>query len=119
MTSILNTVKEAILVGIDCTDFDNDIILHTNSVLAILTQLGVGPKEGYSITGASETWEDFMGSSKLLNTVKTYVTLKVRLIFDPPQTSATLESLKQLIAEYEWRINAAADPAFQPKEVPQ
>lgn len=113
MDSILISIKKLLGITADCTDFDADIIMHINSVLMVLKQIGVGPEEGYSITGDTETWADFFGELPNLPAIKSYVYLKVRLLFDPPQSSALLESTKQLVAELEWRLNADADEALQ------
>lgn len=110
MTSILNSVKK--LLGLTSEDhsFDVDILIHINTVFSILTQLGVGPEEGYSITGDTEEWSDYLEDNKLLEMVKSYMFLKVRLMFDPPQNSALIESINKYIAELEWRINVSVDP---------
>lgn len=116
MDSILLTVKQ--LLGVDpyCDHFDTEILVHTNSALMVLNQLGVGPPNGFVVTGNSETWSDFIGTSTDLEMVKTYVYVKVKLVFDPPQSSAAIESLKQLINEYEWRLNVQVDPGKTPSE---
>lgn len=108
--SILTSIKKLLGISEDYEHFDEDIIMHINSVLMILTQVGVGPEEGFSITGNYETWEDFLGSdiSKLM-AVRTYIYLKVKLLFDPPQSSAAIESINRLINEFEWRLNVAGD----------
>lgn len=108
--SILTSVKK--MLGIDeaYEHFDPDIIMHINSVLAILIQMGVGPSEGFSITGKDSTWSDFLGEDAAnLDGVKTYVYMKVRLIFDPPTSSAAIESMTRLASEFEWRLNVTAD----------
>lgn len=91
----------------DC--FDTDIILHINSVLMILTQLGVGPSEGFIITDKTATWEDFLKDTKKLESVKSYVYLKVKLLFDPPLSSAVMDATNSLIRELEWRLNVAGE----------
>lgn len=113
MESILTSIKK--LLGIDefCTHFDMDIIIHINSALMILTQLGIGPSGGFAITSNAETWTDFLGANKQIESVKTYVYLKVRSIFDPPQTSSVLEAINNQIKEFEWRLNVAVDPAIE------
>lgn len=114
MESILTSIKK--LLGIDeaYEHFDADLIMHINSVLMILTQLGVGPAEGYSISGSSETWSDFLGTDLIkLQSVKSYVYQKVRLMFDPPTGSALIESMNRMISELEWRLQVAADPVEQ------
>ena len=110
--SILQSVKKILGIMPDCTDFDDVLIMHINSVLMICTQLGVGPESGFAITGSNETWADFVGTGFGLNAVKSYVGLKVRLAFDPPQSSALIDYMTKLVAEYEWRLNANGDPAF-------
>lgn len=107
-TSILNSVKKSI--GIDPTyqQFDTDIVMHINSVFTVLNQLGIGPSTPYSISGATETWSNFFGESPELELVKSYVAMKVRLIFDPPQNGSLLQALKDQIAEFEWRVNVAS-----------
>lgn len=110
MDSILTSVKKMIGVHEDDTSFDVDIILAINSVFSILYQLGVGPKTSqFAITGASETWTDFMVDENV-EMVKNYVGLKVKMIFDPPTIGTLAEAYKNQIAEYEWRLNVAVDP---------
>lgn len=110
-TSILNSVKKLLQLSADDVSFDPDVILHINSALSTLTQLGIGPKEGFQIEGIEENWADFFGVNPTLNTVKTYIYLKVRLAFDPPQAAAHLEAIKQQIAEAEFRLNIAVEYA--------
>lgn len=113
--SILISVKK--LLGIDayCDHFDTDVLMHINSVLVILNQLGVGAP-GFVVTSNDETWADFLAGSTELEFVKTYVFMKVKLIFDPPQSSAAIESMNRVISELEWRINVAVDPGKTPTE---
>ena len=111
MDSILTSVKKMLGIPEDYDQFDMDIIMHINSVLMILTQLGVGPEEGYAISDKSDEWNEFIGEGKLLELVKSYVYLKVRLIFDPPQSSSIIEAMNRQISEFEWRINVAVDPS--------
>lgn len=110
MESILTSIKK--LLGIDESyeQFDTDIIIHINSALAILTQLGVGPSEGFIIENKNALWTDFVYGNNNLETIKSYVYLKVRLLFDPPSSSSAMESMKQLVSELEWRINVTVDP---------
>lgn len=107
--SILTSIKK--LLGIDAqyTSFDQDIIIHINSVIAILKQIGVG-NQNFSITGTTEKWSDYLGSETGLEEIKTYIYLKVRKIFDPPTSSAVASSFDELIKELEWRIFVATDP---------
>ena len=105
MDSILLTIKKGIGIDPSYEAFDPDIIMHINSVLFILTQEGIGPKEGFNITGQTETWEDFLGESDTkLSAVQSYVTLKTRLLFDPPQSGTLNEQITKLISELEWRL---------------
>ena len=105
MDSILLTIKKGIGIDPSYEAFDPDIIMHINSVLFILTQEGIGPKEGFNITGQDETWEDFLGeSSTKLSAVQSYITLKTRLLFDPPQSGTLNEQITKLISELEWRL---------------
>lgn len=103
--SILDSTKKVLGLEESDTSFDLDIVLHINSVLAILTQIGIGPVEGFTIEDSTPTWEAFVGTDKQLSFVKTYVYLKVRLVFDPPATSFAIDSFKEQIKELEWRLN--------------
>ena len=105
MDSILTSVKKIIGISEEDESFDTDLIMHINSVLMILNQLGVGPEDGFSITDKSAVWTDVIGDNKLIEATKTFVGLKVRLIFDPPTSSAVLDSINKTISELEWRIN--------------
>ena len=103
--SILKSTKKILSVGEADTSFDVDIMLHINSVLSILTQVGIGPANGYSIEDDTATWDTFIGTDPRLNLVKTYLYLKVRLMFDPPGTSYAIDAMEKQIAEFEWRLN--------------
>ena len=109
MDSILTSVKKIIGISEEDESFDTDLIMHINSVLMILNQLGVGPEDGFSITDKSAVWTDLIGDNKLIEAVKTFVGLKVRLIFDPPTSSAVLDSINKTISELEWRINVMVE----------
>lgn len=113
MNSILNSIKKLLGLHEEVTDFDTDIIIHINSVFMILNQLGVGPKEGFSIKDDSAEWSDYISEPNLIESVKSYIYLKVRLLFDPPQSSAHIESIKALVSELEWRLNVQVDPSRQ------
>jgi len=111
MESILNSIKKLLGGMTNVKDsegnyfFDDDLIIHINSVLNVLTQLGVGPSNGYCITDENDTWEDFIGSdSTLIQMVKTYVYLRVKQIFDPPSSSSVEKSSKEVMNELEHRI---------------
>ena len=110
MDSILTTIKK--LLGIDETDtsFDVDIIVHINSVIPALSQMGIGPKNGFIVLSNSEKWSDYIPSKDInLESVKTYIYLKVKLIFDPPANSTTVEAFKNSAAELEWRMMLAVE----------
>ena len=109
MDSILTSVKKIIGISEEDESFDTDLIMHINSVLMILNQLGVGPEDGFSITDKSAVWTDLIGDNKLIEATKTFVGLKVRLIFDPPTSSAVLDSINKTISELEWRINVMVE----------
>jgi len=107
--SILVAIKG--LVGIIPTDtnFDNEIIIHINSAFMALQQLGVGPSTGFYISSDEDTWGDILEDRKDLEAIKTYIYLKVRLVFDPPQNSFLVDSIKNMITELEFRINAQVE----------
>lgn len=111
MESILTSIKKALGIYEDDTSFDVDIIMHINTVFMILRQMGIGPANGYSIRDSYDTWYDYLGEDTLLESVKTYVALKVRLIFDPPASSAMMEAMNRTINELEWRLNDQVDYA--------
>lgn len=110
MDSILTSIKNLLGIIEECTDFDQIIIMHINSVFSILNQLGVGPDAGFRIEDDSAVWSDFIGNDPRLSDVKSFVYLKVRMLFDPPLSSAVAESMNRLASELEWRINVAVDP---------
>lgn len=110
MDSILTSTKKLLGITEEYEHFDPDIIMHINSVLAILTQLGVGDKNGFSIEDKTATWSDFMGSDPRVSFVKSFVALKVRLIFDPPQSSVVKDAIERTLSELEFRISVEVDP---------
>ena len=111
MESILTSIKKLLGPSAEDTHFDPDIIMHINTVLMDLNQIGVGPEEGFAITDKSETWDDFVPEASLakLEGIKSYIYLRVRLLFDPPTNSAVIESMNKQIDKLEWRINVAAE----------
>lgn len=109
--SILASVKKMLGISAEYEQFDADLIMHINSVFVILTQLGVGPSDGFTISDEFALWSDFLPDSKLFQSVKTYVYQKVKLIFDPPLTSSVVEAMNRSISEFEWRLNVAAENA--------
>lgn len=112
MDSILSSVKKHLGIADEDTGFDVDIIMDINTVFGVLTQLGVGPKEGFAISDDSAEWSDYLGDATLLEMVKTYMYLKVRMIFDTPTSGSMNSAHEQLISELEWRINVMVDPGF-------
>ena len=107
--SILDTIKQLLGIQSDYTAFDTDIIVYINSVFMTLNQLGVGPTECFSIDGSGENWAEFVDKSIDLETVKTYIYLKVRTIFDPPSSSVVMEAMNKNISELEWRLNVQVE----------
>lgn len=104
-SSILRSTKKILGIDADYTAFDLDIMTHINSVFSILTQLGIGPVTGFMIEDDDDTWDAFLGDDPNLSSVKTYVYLRVRLLFDPPTTSYMITSMKEQIQELEFRLN--------------
>lgn len=111
MESILTSIKKLLGLNEDYTQFDEDIIMHINTVFLNLTQLGVGPKNGFIIEDDSSVWSDFVDidDNTQLHAIKTYIYLKVKLVFDPPLSSSVVESMNRMIAELEWRLNVVVD----------
>lgn len=107
--SILTSIKKMLGPEEEYEHFDTDIIIHINTALAILTQLGVGPEDGFAIENKEAKWSDFISTNKLLNLVPTYVYLKVKIAFDPPSSASVLESFEHQAKQYEWRITVAAE----------
>ena len=117
MESILTSIKKLLGISEEYTHFDTDLTMHINSVLSILTQIGVGPSEGFSIKDKNDVWEDFITEDSKLELVKSYTYMKVKILFDPPLSSAVIESMNRMISELEWRIQVAADPVENKQEV--
>lgn len=109
MDSILTSIKKMLGITDEYTQFDADIIMHINSVFMILNQLGVGPDECFTIEDDVATWNEFIPNGQNLELVKSYIYLKVRMLFDPPASSTVMQSMNQAISEFEWRLNAAVD----------
>ena len=110
MESILTSIKKMLGITEEYDHFDADIIMHINSVFMILNQLGVGPAEGFRIEDELAIWDDFVDEDENLDAVKSYMHLKVKLLFDPPSSSTVMQSMNQLISELEWRLHMAVDP---------
>ena len=120
--SILMSIRGLACGNKDDTNFDQDLIIHINSALNILSQLGVGPSTGFRITDTSQTWKDFIGERTDLEMIKTDVYLRVKLVFDPPQNSFLVAAIEKQIVEYEWRIEVQhpdpsnEDPTYSVEE---
>lgn len=114
MESILTSIKKMLGIDESYDHFDMDIIMHINSALFALTQIGVGPSGGFSITDDTQTWDNFIPTNQRIDAVKSYVYAKVRLIFDPPSNSSLIKLLESQIAEYEWRLSLP--PTIKPDD---
>lgn len=109
MESILTSIKKLLGIAEEYNHFDPDIIMHINSVFMILTQMGVGPEEGFIIEDDTTTWIDFIGDKTTIEAVKSYIYLKVKLLFDPPLAGSVSEAMNRMISELEWRLNNASE----------
>lgn len=110
MESILTSIKKQLGYEEDDTGYDEEIITHINTVISDLTQLGVGPPEGFEIEDETSTWQDFLPDMKKFNSVKTYIYMRVKLIFDSStMTSALIESFNKQCDRFEWRLKTAAE----------
>lgn len=109
--SILTSIKKLLGIDEEYTQFDDDVIMHINTVFLNLNQLGVGPDEGFYIEDDTADWSDFtdIETNMPLQAIKTYMYLKVKLLFDPPLSSSVIDAIDRQIAELEWRLNAAVD----------
>ena len=108
--SILMTMRKLVCGNPYADHFDTDLLVHINACFSILNQLGVGPENGFVVTDETQSWSSYIADNYILNMVKTYVTLKVKKIFDPPLTSSVLEAMDKEISQLEWRLNVAVDP---------
>ena len=113
MESILTSIKKLLGITEECKDFDDEVIAHINSVFADLAQMGVGPSKGFRIEDDSDIWDDYTADNLLLESVKSYMNLRVKLLFDPGSVGAsTLASYERQISQWEWRLNMIAEGAF-------
>lgn len=112
MDSILTSIKKLLGITDEYEHFDADIIMHINSVFLVLNQMGVGPDIPFIVTDASQTWSEFSEDINLIEMIKSYMGLKVQMIFDPPTSSTIAEAKNRMISEFEWRLNVAVDPSF-------
>lgn len=108
MERILDSIKKLLGIQPEYRVFDEDLIIHINTVFVILNQLNIGPPEGFFIEDGTECWNDYMTSINE-GMIRTYVYLKVRLMFDPPTSNALIESINAMIAELEWRLYVEGD----------
>lgn len=107
--SILITIKKMLGLDYNYAAFDTDVIVNINAALMILTEMGIGPKEGFTITGYSETWSDFITNRVKLGAVENYVYLKTKMAFDPPTNSYVMDAMKSQAEEILWRLNVMAE----------
>ena len=108
--SILNSIKIALGLNVEDDAFDQELIMLINSVLMTLQQIGVGPQdELFHIEDDTKTWSNYLEEPNELPMVKNYIGIRVRLIFDPPQSSSLDQALRQEVAEYEWRMQLKVD----------
>ena len=120
MISILTSIKKMLGIAEDYKHFDSDLIMHINSVFMVLNQLGVGPKDSFVIVDENDKWTDFIPEEQPnFEAVKSYMFMKVKLLFDPPLSSAVMESTNRLISEMEWRLNLNAESITESEEVDQ
>ena len=110
MDSILTSIKKMLGISEEYEHFDADIIMHINSVFMILNQMGVGPTAMFTISDKYAVWSDFISDTDpKMEMVKSYMYMKVRLLFDPPTSSAVMEAMNRSISEFEWRLHNEAD----------
>jgi hypothetical protein len=114
--SILNSTKKILGLEPTYTPFDLDVITHINAAFSLLNQLGVGPVDGFMIEDESAEWSDYDIPQNQLHLVKTYIYLKVRVVFDPPSTSFLLTAANEQVKEYEWRLNVFREDIIQEAE---
>jgi hypothetical protein len=109
MDSILNTIKKLLGLDTDYTAFDIDVLIGINSALMVLSQVGVGPDKGFVVTGPTETWADLLGNDVIdLESVKMYVYISTKLLFDPPVSSSVQTAFDNTKKELEWRLGIRA-----------
>ena len=121
--SILDSVKKVLNVASGDVSFDEDIIMHINTVFSTLNQLGIGPEIGFMVEDNTAVWSDFLQGDLRLNNIKSYMYLRCRMLFDPPTIGYQVDAMKEQIREFEWRINvqregiAWTDPDPDPNDV--
>lgn len=114
--SILTSIKKMLGITEEYEHFDADLVTHINSVFMILTQLGVGPANGFSISDKDAKWKDFLSDENKLQAVKSFMQIKVKLLFDPPLGSAVMEAMNRLASELEWRLQVEAESSESTEE---
>jgi len=118
-TSILTSIKKNLNIEESDTDFDQDILMHINSVFTTLADVGVGDATGFMIEDNTAEWDDFLAADPRLNSVKTYIYLRVRLLFDPPQTSYLVDALTKQAEEILWRLNVLKEATIWTDPTPE
>lgn len=117
--SILSETKKSLGIESAVTVFDQEIRMHINAALGTLNQLGIGPTNGFEITDSTATWDDFLIDDLTLSPVKTYVHLRVKLLFDPPANSWTTVAIKEQLEELTWRLSEVREDKIPvPVDVP-
>ena len=116
--SILKSTKKILGLDQEYTAFDLDVITHINAAFSILDQLGVGPLGGFSIEDDQTEWIEYPVPPNQLHLIKTYIYLKVRLLFDPPSTSFLINAYEEQLKEYEWRLNVMREVLLPPSVQP-
>ena len=116
--SIFNSVKKVVGLLGDDGSFDEDILLHINSVVSTLRQLGLSIPADFYVEDDVQTWRDLLGEFRDFDLVKSYMAMKVRLMFDPPSSSFGLKSMEEMTKEYEWRINVLTDQPYSDPVLP-
>ena len=116
MDSILISIKKMLGISKEYDAFDAVLIMHINTVFMNLSQLGVGPNEGFSIIDEADKWSDFISEDPRLESIKSYMYLKVKLLFDPPMNSSVMDSMATQIKEFEWRLNVSAEDKLREEE---
>lgn len=115
--SILTSTKKLLGIAEEYTSFDTDIIIHINSALSVLTQVGVASSEDFYVKDEMDMWEDFTPFNSKIEMMKSYLYLKVKLLFDPPVNASVIESINKMISEFEWRIQIEVDKITQEEEI--
>ena len=107
--SILTSTKIQLSIMPEDDSFDDELVLHINAAYSVLTQLGVGPEQGFAITGQNETWDDYVVDIVQASMAKQYVFLKVKMLFDPPTNSTVFNKMNEQAEQYEWRLRLQAE----------